>query len=163
MPTAIFYILSNVCLHLPVPSLSSLSLCTLLSSIFCQMSLYISLYRLLILCLYAHSYLLNFVNWISCNHCTPLFSLSLRALLFTKFYFVFLYRMLKFLLVLRYFDLLCLQRCVQFLPSLPLTMCFVCVTMPNAVFNSLSTICNYFTLYRLGVLFHCVHCFVLFL
>jgi len=38
------------------------------------------------------------------------------------------------------------------------TVCWFCVTMSNAVFYILSTVCQYFTLYSLLVLCHCVHC-----
>ena len=128
MYTAIFYILSNVCLLLPVPPLSSLSLCTLLCSTFCPLSdflkTYLSCFRVTVssavfgslstvclpqtvlspvLCLYAHCYNLNFVNGISTKNCTTFVSVSLCALLFSKFCPVSLYRMPKRLLVLCHF------------------------------------------------------------
>ena len=171
MPTAILYILSNICLLLPVPSLSSLSLCTLLSSTFCPLSdflkTYLSCFRVTVssavfgslstvclpqtvpspvFCFYVHGYVLNFVNGKSTKHFTTLVSVSLCALLFSKFCPMSLYRMLNCLLFLCHFVIPCLQQCAQFLPSLQLTICLICVTMPNAVFYSLSTICHYFAL-----------------
>jgi hypothetical protein len=41
------------------------------------------------------------------------------------------------------------------------TVCFFCVNMNTAVFYSLSTVCQYLTLYRLLFLCHCVHCCLL--
>ena len=41
------------------------------------------------------------------------------------------------------------------------TVCWFCVTMSIAVFYSLSTVCQYLTLYRLFVLSHCDHCCLL--
>ena len=135
-----------------------------------------------VFCFYAHWFLPNFVNGISTKHCTTFVSVSPCALLFSKFCPVSLYRMLKFLLVLCHVDLLCFQPCVQFLPSLNLTICLVCVTMSTAAFYSLSTVstshctvclfcvtmstaafyslftvCQYLTLYRLLVLCHYDH------
>jgi hypothetical protein len=41
------------------------------------------------------------------------------------------------------------------------TVCWLCVTNTNALFYSLSTVCQYFTLHRLLVLCHYVHCCLL--
>ena len=41
------------------------------------------------------------------------------------------------------------------------TVCWFCVTMPTAVLYSLSTVCQYLTMYSLLVLCHYVHCCLL--
>ena len=175
----ILYRLLVLCLYVPcsflqsvhslsvphtLPSVGSVSLCPLLPFTVCTMSVsfshctvcwfyvtisttvfyslsnvcqYLTLYRLLVLCHYVHCCLLHSVHCLSVHHNEPsVGSVSLCPLLPSK---------------------VCpLSVCTSYC-----TVCWFCVTMSTAAFYSLSTVCQYITLYRLLVLRHCVHCCLL--
>jgi hypothetical protein len=112
MPTAVFYSLSTVCQ-------------------------YLTLYLLLVLCHYDHCCLLRSVQCLSIPHTVPpVDSVSLCPLLSSTV-------------------------CPLSLSTSHSTIWWFCVTMSIVVFYSLSTVFQYFTLYRLLDLCHYVHCYLL--
>ena len=118
------------CLSVPhtVPSVGFVSLCPLLSSTVCPLSVNISHSR---------------VCWFCVTSSTAVFySLSNVCQYLT------LYR----LLILCHLFHCCLLKSVHWLSTSRRTVCFFCVTLATAVFYSLSTVCNYLTLFRLLVL-----------
>jgi hypothetical protein len=185
--TFVFYILSTVCLYLTLyrllvlchyvhcyllhsahclsiphtkASVGSVSLCLLLSSTLCPLSVstphfsvcwfcltmfiavfyglsnvfqYLTLYHLFVFCHYVHCCFVQSAHCLSILHTVPsVGSVSLCPLLFSTV-------------------------CPL---SVNTTLCIIywfCVTMSTAVFYSLSTVCHYLTLYRLLVLCHYVH------
>jgi len=109
MSTAVFHSLSTVCQ-------------------------YLTLYRLLVLCHYVHCCLLQSVHCLSVPHTLQsVGSVSLCPLLSSTV-------------------------CPLSVSTSHCTVCWFRVTMSTAVFYSLSTVCQYLTLYRLWVLCHYVHC-----
>jgi hypothetical protein len=191
MSTVVFYSLSTVCQYLtlysllvlchyvhccllqsvhclsvphPVPSVGSVSLYPLLSSTVCPLSVstspctvcwlcvtistavfyslstacqYLTLYPVLVLCHYIHYFLLKSAHCLSVPHSVPsVGSVSLCQLLSSRV-------------------------CALSVSTSHCTVCWFCVTMSTAVFYSLSTVCQYLTLYRLLVLCHYVHCCLL--
>jgi len=184
--TVVFYILPTVCQYLTlyrllilyhyvhccllqsvhglpvlhtVPSVDSVSLCSLLSSTFCQLSVstsyctvccfcismstaafyslstvsqYLTLYRLLVLCHCVHFCLLHSANCLSVPHTVPsVVSVSVCPLLPSTV-------------------------CPRSPSSSHCTVCCFCISMSTAAFYSLSTVFQFVTLYRLLILCHCV-------
>jgi hypothetical protein len=112
MTTVVFYSLSTVCQ-------------------------YLTMYRLLVLCHYDHCCLLQSVHCLSVPHTVPsVGSVSLCPLLSSAV-------------------------CPLSVSTSHCTVCWFCVTMSTAVFYSLSTVCQYLTLYHLLVLCHYDHCCLL--
>jgi len=164
MSTAVFYSLSNVCQHL-------------------------TLYRFLVLCHYVHCCLLESVHCMSVPHTTVCWlCVTMSTAVFYSLSTVCLYLTLYRLLVMCHYVHCCLLQpvhcrsvphTVQSVGSVSLcpqvsstvcplsvstthcTVCWFCVTMSTADFYSLSTVCQYHTLYSLLVLCHCVHCCLL--
>jgi hypothetical protein len=147
------------CLSVPknVQRVGCVSLCPLLSSKVCPLSVstlhftvcwfcvtvsaavfyslstvcqYLILYRLLVLCPYVRCCLLQSVHCLSVPYTVPsVGSVSLCPLLSSTV-------------------------CPLSVSALHFTVCWFCVTMSATVFCSLSTVCQYLTLYRLLVLCH---------
>jgi len=191
MSTAVFYRLSTVCQYLilfhllvpchyvhccllqsvhclsvphTVPSVGSMPLCPLLSPTVCPLSVstshctvpwfcatistavfyslstvcqYLTLYRSLVLCHYVHCCLLQSVHCLSVPHTVPsLGSVSLCPLLSSTV-------------------------CPLSVSTSQCTVCWFYATKSTAVFYSLSTVCQYLTLYRSLVLCPYVHCCLL--
>jgi len=154
------------CLSVPhtVPSVGSMSICPLLSSTVCPLSVstshcafcwfcvnkftaayyslstvcqYLTLYSLLVLCHYVHCCLLQSVHCLSVPHTVhSVGSVSISLLLSSTV-------------------------CPLSVSTSHCTVCWFCVNMSTAVFYSLSTVCQYLTLYRLLVPCHYVHYCVL--
>ena len=150
------------CLSVPhtVPSVGSVSLCRLLPSKVCPLSVstshctvcwfcvtvsttalcslsivcqYLTLYRLLVLCHYVHCCVLKSVHCLSVPHTAPsVGAVSLCPLLPSKV-------------------------CPLSVSTSHCTVCWFSVTMSTTVFYFLPTICQYLTLHRLLVLSHYVH------
>ena len=153
---------SAKCLSVPhtVPSVGSVSLCPLLSSTVCPLSVstshctacwfcttvsttafyslsticqYLTLYRLLVLCHCVHYCLLQSVHCLSVPYTVPsVGSMSLCPLLPCKV-------------------------CPLSVSTSHCTACSFCVTVSTTAFYSLPNVCQHLTLYRLLVLNHCVH------
>jgi hypothetical protein len=156
--------MSNFCLFLPVPSLSFVSLCPLLSSGVCPLTVsichstvclfcvtmstvvfyslsslcqYISHYRLLFLCHYVHCCILQSVYFLPVTHTElSVVLLPLLALLSSKL-------------------------CPLSVSTSHCTVFRFRVIMSTTVFYILSTVCQYLTLHRLLVLCRYVHCCLL--
>jgi len=154
------------CLSVPhtVPSVGSVSLCPMLSSTFCPLSVntspctvcwfcvtvstavfhilstvcqYFTLYSLLVLWHYVHCCLLNSVHCLSILHpVQSVGSVSLCPILYCTF-------------------------CPLSVSTSHRTVCWFCVAVFSFVLYNMSTVCQYLTLYRLLVLCHCVHCCLL--
>jgi len=154
------------CLSVPhtVPSVGLDSLCLLLSTTACPLSVntshctvcwfcvtkstafyyrlftvcpYLTLYRLLVFCHYVYCFLLQPVHCLSVPHIVP--SVGFVSL----------------------FLLLSTRACAPSVSTSHCTVCCFCVTMSTAFYCSLSTVCQYLTLYRLLVWIHYVYCFLL--
>jgi len=98
---------------------------------------YLTLNPLYVFCQYAHCCLLQFVHGLSVPHTIPpVCSVSICPLLSSTF-------------------------CPLSVNASHCTTCLFCVTMPTAVFYSLSTVCQYLSLYHLFVMCHYVHCCLL--
>jgi hypothetical protein len=148
-------------------------------SIFCQ---YLTLYRLLVLCHYVHWCLLRSVHYLLVPHTLlPVGSMSLCPLLTSKvcplsvstlhstvcwfratmstavFYCLLVPHTLLLVGSMSLCPLLSCKVCPLSVNTLHSNVCWFCVTMSTAVFYSLSTVCQYLTLYRLLVLCHYVH------
>jgi hypothetical protein len=132
MSTAVFCPLSVSTSH--CTTVGSVSLCPLMASTVCPLS-------------------------VSTSHCTVCwFCVSMSTAVFCSLSHVCQYFTLYRLLVLCHCVHYCLLQSVHSL-SIPDTVpSFGCVTISTAVFSSLSTVCQYLTLYRLLVLCHCVQC-----
>jgi hypothetical protein len=132
--------ISAVCpLSVPrtVPSFGSVTMSTAVFYSLSTDSQYLTLYRLLVLCLYVHCCLLQSVYCLSVPHTVPpVGSVSLYPQLTSTV-------------------------CLLSVSTSHWTVCWFCVTMSIAVFYSLSTVCHYLTLYRLLVLCHYIHCYLL--
>jgi hypothetical protein len=164
MSTVAFYSLSNVCQ-------------------------YLTLYRVFVLCHYVHCCLVQSVHCLSVPHTIPsVCSVSLCPLLpstvcplsvITSHYTVCLFCVTMSIVafysmstVCQYLTIyrLCSASLCPMLPSTvcPLsvstsqyTVCLFCVTISTVAFYSLSTVCQYLTVYRLFVLCHYGHCCLL--
>jgi len=136
MSTAAFYSLSTVCQYLTICSLSTLSQ-------------YLTLYSLLVLCHSVYCFLLQSIHCLSVPHTVQsVHSLSVP------------YNVLS-------------VGSVSLCPLLPSTVCplsvrtshfrvcWFCVAMSTAVFYSMSTVCQYLTLYSLLVLCRYLCCCLL--
>jgi len=116
-----------------VLSVGSESLCPLLNSTLCPLSVRTSQCRLLVLCQYVHCCLLQSVHCLAVTHTVHFVgSVSLCPLLHST-------------------------TCKLTVSTSHYTVCFFCVTISNAVLYRLSTVCKYLTLYSLLVLCHYVH------
>jgi len=137
MSTAAFYSLSTVLQYHTMYRLSVLCHCVhccLLQSDSCH---HLTMYRLLVLFQYVHCCLLGTVHSLSVPHTVPsVGSVSLCPLLPSTV-------------------------CPLSDDTTHCTVCRFCVSVSTAAFHSLSTVCQYLTLYRLLVLCHCVHCCLL--
>ena len=110
---------------------------TVVLYILCTACQYLTLYSLLVLCHYVHCFLLQSVHGLSVPHIGPsLGSVPLCPLL--------------------HFTVSPMS-----VSTSHCTVCWFCVTMSNASFYSLSTVCQYLTFYRLLVQCRCVHYFLL--
>jgi len=162
MSTAAFYILSTVCQ-------------------------YLTPYRLMVLYQYVHCCVSTVCPLsVSTSHCTVgWFYVTMSTAVFYSLSTVCQYHTLYSLLFLCHYVRCCLLQSVHCLsephtvltvgsvspcPLLPstvcplsvstshCTVCWFCVSMSTVTFYSMSTISQYLTLYRLLVLYHCVHC-----
>ena len=150
------------CLSVPhtVPSVGYVSLFPLISSTVCPLSVstshctvcwlcvtmstavfynlstvchYLTLYRLLYMCHYVYCFLLQSVHCLSVPHTVPsVVYVSLCPLLSST-------------------------DSPLSVSTSHCTVCWLCVTMSTDFFYSLSTVCQYLTLYHLLVMCHCVH------
>jgi len=136
--TAAYYNLSNVCQYLTMYRVLVLCKCVHLCFLYSvNYLLYLTQYRLLVLCHRVHCTLVESVHYLSLPHtATSVGSVSPCPLLSSTV-------------------------CPQSVSTSQFTVCWFCVTMSTAVFFSLSTVCQYLTIYRLLVLCHYVHCCLL--
>jgi len=150
MSTAVFYSLSTVCQYLTLYRLLVVSLCPLLSITVCPLSVSISHCTVCWLCHYVHCCLLQSVHCLSVFNTVPsvgcvTVSTAVYYSLSTVCQYFTLYR----LLVVSLCPLLSSTVCPLSVNFSHGTVCLFCVTMSTAVFYSLSTVCQYLTLYRL--------------
>ena len=99
------------------------------------------------LCQYLTMYCLLFLSIL-----VPLFSTFCPTSVSTSMYPLF---------VLCHYVHWCLQQSLHCLSVLHSVISVFSVSMSTHIFYSLSTVCQYLTLYRLFVLCHCVHCCLL--
>jgi len=125
------------CLSVPhtLPSIGSVSLSLLLSSTVCPLS-------------------------VSTSQCTVFWfcvTVSTDAFhsLFNVSQYLTMYRLFRSVSLC---PLLSSRVCPLSVSRSQFTVCWFCVTMSTAAFYSLSTVCQYLTLYRPLVLCHCAHC-----
>jgi hypothetical protein len=98
---------------------------------------YLTLYRLLLLCHYVHCCLLQSLHWLSVPNTVPsVASVSLCPLVYSTV-------------------------SPMSVSTSHCTVCLLCVAMPTAVLDCLSTDCLYLTLYGLLLLCHYAHCCLL--
>jgi len=164
------YLLQSVhCLSVPhnVPSLCSMTLCLLLSSKFCPLSVCKSLYHLLVLCHHAHWWLTNSPLYVSSSQWTFFwFCVVMSTAESYNLSTVCHYLTMIWLSILCYFDHRCLLQYVPYLSvirNLPSVFlwhfghCYLlqsvhsvylahyrlwfCVTMTNVFFYTLSNVC----------------------
>jgi len=149
------------CLSVPhtLPSVGSVSLCPLLFSTVCPLSVSTSHCTVCWFSDTVSTALLYSLSTMSVTHTLPsVGSVSLCRLLPYTVCPLCQYFTLNRLLVLCHCVHCCLLQSPQCL-SVPhnFTVFWFSVTMTTAVFSSLSTVCQYLTLYRLLVLCHYVH------
>ena len=133
MSTAVFYNLSTVCHYLTMYRL--LVMVTMATAVFYSLSTvcqYLTLYRLLVMCHYVHCCLLQSLHCLSVPHNVP--SVGYVSL----------------------WPLISSTVCPLSVSTSHCTICWLCVTMSTDFFYSLSTVCQYLTLYHLLVMCHYV-------
>ena len=146
---------------------------------------YLTLNLLFVLCHYNHCCLIQSVHCLSVPHTVPpVLSVTMSTAVFYSLSTVCQYLTMYRLLVVGHYVHCCLLEsvhclsapdivpsvgCVSLCPLLSSTVCplsvstshctvfWFCVTMSTAVFYSLSTVCQYLTLYRLLILSHYIH------
>ena len=148
MSTAVSYSLFNVSQYLTMYHLSTV----------CQ---YLTLYRLLVLCHYANCCRLQSVHSLS----VPDTVMSVHCLsilhIVTSVHCLSVPHSVPSVCSVTPRPLPYSTVCPLFVNTSHCTVCWFCITVSTAVFYSLSTVCQYLTLYRLLVLCHCVHCCLL--
>jgi len=163
-PTAVFYILSKACQYHTIYSLLGLGHyvhCCLLQSVHCLSVPHtvkyvgsVSLYSLLSSKVFPLSVSTSHstVSWFCVTMSTAVFyNLSTVCQYLTKYCFC----------SVSLCPLLSSTVCPLSVSTSYCTLCWFCVTMTTAVFCSLSTVCQYLTLYSLLVLCHYAHCCLL--
>jgi hypothetical protein len=190
MSTFVLYILFTVCQDLTLYTLSSVSICPMLLSTVCPLSVrtshnsfsYVSVtmsnaafYSLSKFCQY-----LTLCHFVVLCHYVPaaFYSPSTVCQYLTLYLFLFLCHyvhcyLLQSVHCQRVLHIVPSLISVSLCPLLPATVCPLsvstsqwtvssfCVAMSTAVFCSLSTVCYYLTLYRLLFLWHYIHCCLL--